>query len=730
MRSSDSTKSPSVEHEPDKCSTKIPKQASDPSTFRIRLSYLLALGLIGILFLGSYVAVNVTLQRQAADGAIINVAGRQRMLSQKITKAAVELIHAKSFNERQAALKETQSAIGQWNDAYQSLSGGDATLGQHAVDHAHIQARYDELGPKHIAMTDSVQAAIDILHAFEKVDAQTNDPVTPEALLSRVNELRTALIPLHATEATFLKKMNELVGEHEAISKQNTARLQRDQLIMSTTAITVLFLIAFIIFEPLTRRLGHQYAELIQQRNHLEKAESKANAANAAKSAFLANMSHEIRTPIAAINGYAVQIQGDDVSKADRLHALSSIERNGKHLLSIINDILDISKIESGKTIIESQDCSLVEIVSSVRSVCHVKAAEKQLDLRFECQTEIPKQVHTDSVRLRQILINLIGNAVKFTEKGQITVRIGFNENPKPVLTIEVQDTGIGMNAEQVERVFKPFEQADESTTRRFGGTGLGLTISRQLAQGLGGELAVSSQPDVGSCFIVTIDAGSISKTSERIADLHILESHEEDLPTNGQATADGQKQLPLEGITILLAEDDRDLQRLMRYHLKKLGASYVLVDNGASACRFLLGDAPTFVNKIANEEAKETINAAPGIVAQHCHVSETEDRPENIQPEDIHLVLMDMQMPLMDGYTATQTLRQAECAVPVIALTAHAMSGDRERCITAGCDEFATKPANMPKLIKKIHGLVSETKEAQPQLDANNASNAASNAA
>jgi PAS domain S-box-containing protein len=385
-------------------------------------------------------------------------------------------------------------------------------------------------------------------------------------------------------------------------------------------------------------------------------ARQAAEAANRAKSEFLANMSHEIRTPMTAILGFADVLLGTPLSQ-DAKDAAQVIKRNGSQLLHIINDILDLSRIEFGKHGVSLVPCFPRQIVADVLATMKVNADAKGILLTSEEANHIPDAIVTDPIRLRQILVNLIGNATKFTEMGGVKVvtRFDTDSEGKSQLHIDVVDTGIGLSPESLTAIFEPFSQADSSTSRRFGGTGLGLTISQRLANLLSGHIAVNSELGKGSTFSLTIAAplpSSAVPTGKPIRPRMTFVR---------EATTYNIKQ----GARILLAEDGPDNQRLIRFILEKAGAVVIVVENG--------------------ELAVQTTQAA-------C---------ESGQPFDV--ILMDIQMPVLDGYTATQYIRRSGCTTPIIALTAHAMSDDRQRCIEAGCDDYTTKPIDWPDLLRLV---------------------------
>lgn len=412
-------------------------------------------------------------------------------------------------------------------------------------------------------------------------------------------------------------------------------------------------------------KLRSAYADVERQVTErtiaLSHAKVMAEAANQSKSEFLANMSHEIRTPMTAILGYAEILASDETQHSDpveRLSALRTIQRNGHYLLQIINDILDLSKIEAGKLTVDRIDCCPQAVVEEVLSLMRVRSHAKGLQLQANYETALPVRVNTDPTRMRQILVNLIENAIKFTEMGSVQLFVRLLPCNPPLLEIEIVDTGVGMTPQQQECVFQPFSQGDSSTTRKFGGTGLGLTISRRFAELLGGDLVlVDSAPDVGTRFRLRLPTGSLDGVPTIVPQQwRATESSDPRGPTSRINPAD------LAGRRILLAEDGPDNQRLISFMLKKHGADVTLAENGLFAVEAAL------------------------------------EADKNQQPFDV--ILMDMQMPVMDGYVATAKLRAENYTGPIIALTANAMSSDREKCLAAGCDEYTTKPIDRQRLI------------------------------
>ncbi len=388
-----------------------------------------------------------------------------------------------------------------------------------------------------------------------------------------------------------------------------------------------------------------------------------AETANRAKSEFLANMSHEIRTPLTAILGYARLLLEEPAfqnSTGGHLQALRTIERNGRHLLTLINDILDLSKIEAGRLELESVRCEVCRIIHEAVSLFSDRIHQRGLSLQVIFDGPVPATIHTDPTRLRQILVNLIGNAVKFTPRGRIEVRVSCNRSDSgATLSLLVRDTGVGMSPDDAERVFEPFAQADGSITRRYGGTGLGLTISRRLARLLGGDVRiVRTEPAKGTDVLLTVAAGPIDGAQ-------MIETYAR--PEQSAASdAPPTKAPALHGARILLVEDGEDNRDYLVAVLTRAGAEVEVAVDG-----------------------REGVEKA--MAAARCRTGDT-GRPH-------HAILMDMQMPVVDGYEATRRLRRFGLTVPIIALTAHALAADREQCLAAGCDEYLSKPVDPDRL-------------------------------
>ncbi len=405
--------------------------------------------------------------------------------------------------------------------------------------------------------------------------------------------------------------------------------------------------------EHLEEKVKLRTIELEDTNERLNQAKDSAEQANKLKSSFLANMSHEIRTPLTAIMGFSGHALHSAHAPAEAQLSMQRVLKNSEHLLNLINDILDISKIEAGKLELDIIPSSIFEILSDVDSYCHAQAAEKDLQFSINYHFPLPNSFNTDPTRLKQILLNLSSNAIKFTDYGEVTIDVAYDSIAQEI-TIKVSDSGIGMSDNEIERIFSPFIQADASTTRKFGGTGLGLAITKHLVSLLDYSIELTSVPQQGSTFLLTIKHLS--------GDSPLLES----CPIKQQVYSLKNEPLAqLDGKRILVAEDNDDNQALIELLLGKLKIEVSIVENGLLAVEHALA-------------------------------------------EDFDLILMDMQMPLMGGLEATSILRQTGYDDPIIALTANVMSSDIEKYKQAGCNDALAKPIDVSKLYNMVAAYLS----------------------
>lgn len=504
---------------------------------------------------------------------------------------------------------------------------------------------------------------------MNEIEADIHERLVRQALIGQpLNQYAAELLQIHAPRETTRQALDKANHAQEPLlnlldelvllqKKYGQDAISQGKIHFSNTLWLILLISAavvgltLIIAVIVTKAVASAKTKLLVSNTKLANAYEQAESATRSKSEFLATMSHEIRTPITAIIGFAETSLFSSQTQQTRQKAIHTIISSGKHLLHIINDILDLSKIEANKMEVERIPVSPFTVLSEVEEFIKPQAVDKGLAFGVNYIYPIPETIHTDPLRLKQILLNLCSNALKFTEQGHLIINVSYQSDGSKLI-VDVIDSGIGMSEDQIGNVCKPFAQASCSTSRRFGGTGLGLSLSCKMSTALGGKLTIQNVVDEGSCFKVVIDAGEIDRAN-LIYSAEQIPGYETEIDISPLMTS------PLSG-KVLLAEDNVVNQQLISIYLAELNLDVSIAENG----------------KIAVEKA---------------------------QSEDFDLILMDMQMPVMDGLQAVTTLREQGYNKPIIALTANAMNDDKRECLDAGCNDFLAKPIDMAAFVNAL---------------------------
>ena len=403
---------------------------------------------------------------------------------------------------------------------------------------------------------------------------------------------------------------------------------------------------------------ARSYAEAVETTNRaLMLARDQAEAALNTKTDRIAALGHELRAPLLAILEYADLLRGPSIADGRRIGHAEELQRQGESLLRVVADVVDLSAIEAGRLRITRSSVDPMEVVDRIVRAYQGRARQKGLELAAVCRSPIPSRIETDADRLNQLLEHLVDNAIKFTTTGSVRIELELDPlSEEPLLALRVVDTGAGITPEQRSRLFEEFSATDSSTLRERGGAGIGLVLARGLAKLLGGDLTVESTPGVGSSFLATIRVGDLSAAE-------LVEHPRGPMPAAGERPAREEEPAVLQGVRILLAEDVVSTQRLFTAFLESAGAELVIAENG--------------------REALDLVQE-----------SEQAGRP-------FDLVLMDIQMPVLDGHAATRELRARGWKGPIVAVTAHAMTDDRRKCLEAGCSDYASKPLGRRALVE-----------------------------
>jgi len=728
------------------------------------LYYVVALTTVAILSIVGQILIQQSLKQQEADSQVVNVAGRQRMLSQKIVKCAMTIRYAKTSQQKEKYGEELKNARNLWYNSYRDLKNGNISKGFTPHNSEIILDKFEKIEPNFDRMLKSIDQIF---------------------LVSDTTMLDSAIKTLLLNEHSYLLGMDAIVNQYASEAKARVEWLTMVEKTLLTLTLLILALEGILIFRPIVGKIRDVIVQLDQQNGQLKELNEELNVAriaalesSRAKSAFLATMSHEIRTPMNGVIGMTSLLQNTKLN-TEQQEFLSIIRSSGENLLSLINDILDFSKIEANKVELEQHPFDLYQCIEDAVDLFAENAYDKKLELISYIAAGTPRWVISDSTRIRQIIVNLLSNAIKFTSRGEVVIKVEPDLKIPEKIHFSVQDSGIGIDEESQKNLFESFVQADSSTTRKFGGTGLGLSICKSLTELLGGEIWVESEEGRGTTFhfniLIELDDKVTSDQEKRVKllqDKHVLIvddnavnrqiqekmvaewgmiPHVYESPFNVMAYVSKLDHIEVAILDMDMPElDGLKLARLLKEWYPELP---ILIFS--SIGDFTKDDIlfATMTKPVKREALKHILicvfESESGQTEQHViktksHSEElmpvdfkpmqillVEDNPVNqkvakamlkrmgydadmvgngleavraVKMKTYDIVLMDVHMPEMDGVEATSKIRsmiEEEKQPWIIALTANAMQGDKEKFLDSGMDDYISKPVRIEDLQK-----------------------------
>lgn len=597
-------------------------------------AYTFGLGLIAVIALCAFLFMSIMIDKSHNFDHLINKSGKQRMLTYKIVSLSYELSHT-TGSEKDQTFSALRKTILEFHDSHIDL--------QNSFKEIHNPKNAANLSPTFFnTLNDTLQSFVMQASALQYDQNYKEQEQQTDSLFS----LADLLLPM----------LNDVVQAFQKTSKDHLSAIQKIELMVLITLLGIMMIEGHFLFAPMARKMREktdslelQTLELAASKSDTEAARNTAEEATRLKSEFLANMSHEIRTPMNGIIGMINLLLETKMTKKQTKFARTASD-SAELLLQLVNDILDFSKIEAGKMELEIISFDLKSQIEDAMELIAPKAQEKGLDLSFKLESDIPHHVLGDPGRIRQIILNLASNAVKFTDKGSVTVSLDVLNQQDDIITFKckVKDTGIGIPEDKQDYIFNKFNQADGSTTRKFGGTGLGLAICKELVGMMNGCIGVTSKDGLGSEFYFTFE--------------NTIDHAAETIPLTKKKKAKDIKGIQFPNAQILLVEDNATNQMVATSILEKMGCHVTPAGNGIEAVNL-------------------------------------------VKQRTFDLVFMDCNMPEMDGYEATKTIRdfqdhENQKPLPIIAFTAYAMKGDDQKCFDAGMDGYITKPIKKSELI------------------------------